>query len=156
MPSLDIPGFGNLSIEHIVLDYNGTLAVDGTILPGIADRLRQLADVYTIHVITADTFGAVRRHMASIPCEITILPSGNQAEGKFRYIRELGTNGVAAIGNGSNDRMMLEAAALGIAVMQEEGAAREALLAADIVVTDIRVALDLFMHPLRLTATLRS
>ena len=52
--------------------------------------------------------------------------------------------------------MMLEEAALGIAVILGEGAARDTLDASDIVCTDILAALDLFRNPLRMTATLRS
>jgi soluble P-type ATPase len=51
---------------------------------------------------------------------------------------------------------MLEAASLGIAVMQPEGVAIEALLAAKVAVPDIRAALDLLLHPQRLAATLRA
>jgi soluble P-type ATPase len=51
---------------------------------------------------------------------------------------------------------MLKEAILGIAVIQEEGAAVESLVAADIVTRSILDALDLLLRPLRLTATLRS
>jgi soluble P-type ATPase len=51
---------------------------------------------------------------------------------------------------------MLRSAALGIAVIQREGAAAAALLEADVVVTDVRDALDLLLNPLRLVAGLRS
>ena len=54
-----------------------------------------------------------------------------------------------------NDRLMLQTAGLGIAVMQAEGAAVETVLAADVVVPDIIAGLDLLLHPLRLVATLR-
>ena len=45
---------------------------------------------------------------------------------------------------------------LRIAVIQEEGGAVETLLVADISTRSILNALDLLLHPLRLTATLRS
>ena len=151
-----IPGYGTVHIQHIVLDYNGTLAVDGTIIPGVAERLRALAESCTIHVITADTFGTVREQIEGIPCEITVLPSHEQTKAKLRYIKELGARGVAAIGNGRNDRLMLKAAVVGIATIQGEGAFGDTLRSADIVVTDIISALDLLSHPRRLTATLRS
>ena len=51
---------------------------------------------------------------------------------------------------------MLQAAALGIAVIGPECAAAEALAAADIVAPNILAALDLLLNPLRLVATLRS
>jgi len=45
---------------------------------------------------------------------------------------------------------------LGIAVLQAEAASTEAVLAADILSRSILDALDLLLHPLRLTATLRA
>jgi soluble P-type ATPase len=60
------------------------------------------------------------------------------------------------VGNGRNDRLMLKAAALGIAVLQKEGAAASALAAADLVLPNITDALDALEHPLRLIASLRS
>jgi soluble P-type ATPase len=60
------------------------------------------------------------------------------------------------VGNGRNDRLMLEAAALGLAVILGEGASSATLAAADAVCLSIADALDLLIHPLRLTATLRS
>jgi len=50
---------------------------------------------------------------------------------------------------------MLKAAALGLCVMSQEGAAVETLLAADLLVPDIFAALDLLDKPLRLIASLR-
>ena len=50
---------------------------------------------------------------------------------------------------------MLEAAALGIAVVQRECASADALKAADVIAPDIVAALELLTHPLRLAATLR-
>ena len=71
-------------------------------------------------------------------------------------MRRLGGDNAVAVGNGRNDRLMLQEAALGIAVLQAEGAAVEALLAADLVAPDILAALDLLLVPGALTATLRS
>jgi soluble P-type ATPase len=51
---------------------------------------------------------------------------------------------------------MLKEAALGIAVVQEEGAFAETLMSADVVCTNIVSALGLLTNPLRLIATLRS
>lgn len=60
------------------------------------------------------------------------------------------------IGNGRNDRLMLQHAVLGIGVIQTEGLAVEAMMAADVVTTDIAAALVLALNPLRLVATLRT
>ena len=156
MIEVAVPGFKDLALEHLVLDYNGTLAVDGVPVKGVKSRLASLADRLTIHVITADTFGRVRSEMGEVPCRVTILPPGDQAEGKLAFVRGLGPERVAAGGNGRNDRLMVQAAALGFAVILKEGAAAETLSAADVVFTGIDAALSFFNHPLRMTATLRS
>lgn len=155
MLEIAIPGRATLRLEHLLLDYNGTLAVDGELLPGVAGRLTALSQQIDIRVLTADTFGRAAEKLAGLPCSLAILPPGNQAEAKRAALEKVGAGGAAAIGNGRNDRLMLEAAALGIAVVQGEGAAAETLLAADAVATDIRTALDLLLQPLRLVATLR-
>lgn len=156
MIHVDIPGWGPVALAHLVLDYNGTLAVDGALRDGVAERLTRLADDLTVHVLTADTFGKVRQGMRHVPCTVTILPVERQDQGKLDYVRRLGPEATCAMGNGRNDRRMLEAAALGVAVVLAEGAATASLTAADVVCGSIGDALDLLSHPLRLTATLRT
>jgi soluble P-type ATPase len=51
---------------------------------------------------------------------------------------------------------MLREAALGIAVIQAEGAASASILESDILVRDVRDALDMLLEPARLIATLRA
>jgi len=60
-----------------------------------------------------------------------------------------------AVGNGANDAQMLEAAALGIAVLGKEGLAVDALGVADVVVPRIADALEQLLKTPRLVATLR-
>jgi len=153
---VQIPGFGEIRLEHLVLDYNGTLAVDGRPVPGVREAIAALATRLTVHVVTADTFGQVRREMDGVDCTVSILPPGRQDEAKRRYVDALGADKTAAVGNGRNDAMMLEAARLGIAVILAEGASPRATAAADVVCTGIESALGLFLNPLRLTATLRT
>src|SRR4029078_13438885 len=80
---------------------------------------------------------------------------GDEDEQKARYVRGLGAATVVAIGQGANDGAMLKAAAIGIAVMGEEGLAVEALLSADVLAANIYDALNLLEYPTRLVATLR-
>lgn len=155
MIAIEVPGFGALRLEHLVLDFNGTLAVDGALLPGVAKRLAALAPQLSIHVLTADTHGTAAGALAGVPCALNVVPATGQAEAKWRFVDSLGANGLVAIGNGRNDRLMLGAARLGIAVIQSEGAAAETIAAADLVVPTLADALDLLMHPLRLVASLR-
>ena len=156
MIEVNIPGFGSIAVQHLVLDYNGTLAVDGRPAAGVKRALSALADRLTVHVVTADTFGEVAREMADVPCTVSILSPGRQDEAKCRYVERLGAEHVAAVGNGRNDALMLEASRLGIAVILAEGASPAAVQAADVVCTEILSALALLDHPLRLTATLRT
>ena len=156
MLEVDVPGGERFRLAHLVLDFNGTLACGGTLLPGVAERLEALSRALEIHVVTADTFGTVREALRSLPCSVAVLPREGQAEAKAELVERLGPEGCACVGNGRNDRLMLGRAALGIAVVEAEGAAVETVLAARVVVTGIADALDLLLDTRRLVATLRS
>jgi soluble P-type ATPase len=87
---VDIPGSGLLEISHLVLDYNGTIALDGELLAGVAWRLQLLAREMEIHVITADTFGSVAATTSFLPCTLSVLPPGDQDQAKLAYVEKLG------------------------------------------------------------------
>jgi soluble P-type ATPase len=156
MIAIDIPGFRELRLQHLVLDYNGTLGNDGVLLPGVADAIETLAVNLRVHVVTADTFGLAAAQLAGLPVELVVVPVASQPERKLEFVRRLDADLVVAIGNGRNDRKMLEVAALAIALVQKEGGAAETLAAADVVSTNILDAFGLLRHPRRLVATLRS
>ena len=156
MLQIVIPGFSTLKLHHLVLDYNGTLAYDGKLLDDVKACLGILSQSLQIHILTADTFGRAKAQLRGVDSKLSILPQENQDIGKLNYVDRLDATRVVCIGNGRNDRLMLKKAALGIAVVQGEGAASEAVMGADIIAPDIISALELLNHPLRLTATLRS
>ncbi len=156
MIKISIPGFRDLSFEHLVLDFNGTIAIDGKLIDGVKETLIRLSQELKIHVVTANTFGKVEDELNGIPCELVLLPSSNQDIEKEKLVEQLNASTVISIGNGRNDARMLKKAAIGIVVVQKEGAASETLLAANVVCPDILSALELIKHPLRLTATLRN
>ncbi len=153
---IKVPDYRDLQFDHLVLDFNGTIACDGKLLKGLVGRLEKLSEQLSIHVITADTHGFAAEQLANFPCEIKILPEGRQDDAKALCVKELGAKHVLAIGNGRNDKKMLEAAEIGVAVISPEALSVETLSAADIVTQDIISALDLLLKPLRLVATLRS
>jgi len=155
MIELKIPDFGNMQLRYLVMDYNGTLAVDGVFLPGVGDKLVELSRKLTLYILTADTFGKVKAETQGLPLKVTITPKNDQAQAKKVFISKLGAEQTVAIGNGRNDRLMLKAARLGLACIQTEGAAGLTLQAADVITTGINEALDLLLNPLRLKATLR-
>ena len=156
MIQLSIPGFGELALSHLVIDYNGTLAQDGKLLPGAREVLHTAAKDLNIHVLTADTFGLAAGQLSGLPVTLTVLSPDNQAEAKRSFVESLGASSTVAIGNGRNDRGMLAESALGIAVIQGEGAAAAAITSADIVAANVLDAFDLLNQPKRLIATLRS
>ncbi|HEY7677601.1 MAG TPA: ATPase P [Candidatus Methylomirabilis sp.] len=155
MITIEIPGWGRLEIDHLVLDLNGTLATDGRVPPEVAERARALGALVQLHVLTADTFGTAAS-LEGLGARIVRLGPGDQVEAKAAAVRALGSDRTVAIGNGMNDEAMLGEAALGIAVIGREGAAVPALMAADLAVTSIEDALDLLLCPNRLVASLRT
>lgn len=155
MLTVMIPGHKTLELSHLVLDYNGTLALDGLLLEGVKPRLNQLAEKVTVHILTGDGFGTAKKELVDINCQLEILPAENQATAKEKYIEKLAAEQFVAIGNGRNDKKMLEKATLSMIVIGNEGCAKETLMVADIVVPHILAALDLLQYPLRLKATLR-
>ncbi len=152
---IDIPNFKQCDIKHIVLDYNGTLATDGILLPKIGDLLMILCKQYTLHVITSDTFSSAAKQLEEFDVELKILKSQNHTQEKADYITSLGSQYCAAIGNGNNDSEMLKTSAIGIAVVGDEGCSTIAMSNADIVCKKSMDALMLFVQTKRLTATLR-
>lgn len=156
MIDIDIPGYGHLMLEHIVFDYNGTVAIDGEIIPGVKKAFQSLAKRLTIHILTADTFGKAKSRLSGCPCQLTILPEDNQDIAKRNFVQSLGAAQTVAVGNGRNDQLMLRTSTLGIAVILTEGASAETLAMANVVCTNILDALALLNNPLRLVATLRS
>ena len=155
MITVDIPGRGKLEIKHVVLDYNGTMALDGNLLPGVEEKLNLLGEIIKVHILTADTFGKCRNRCEGINGTVNILSQPVGAEEKEAFVEELGAENVVAVGNGTNDSLMLDRAALGIAVMGPEGMSVKALRGADVAVKDINEGLELLIKPDRLKATLR-
>ena len=155
MIELSIPGRGTVRLQHLVTDVNGTLAVDGILMEGLAKRIASLQDRLRIHLLTADTHGRQAEIDRQLNLVATRLGPGNEQEQKRAYVEKLGPECVVAIGQGANDAAMLKVAALGICVISPEGTALETLLAADVVTADIMAAFELLDKPLRLVATLR-
>jgi P-type E1-E2 ATPase len=155
MIDLDIPGRGPIRLEHLVLDVNGTIAKDGRLIDKVARPLNALRDRFQIHLLTADTYGKQDSIDVMLGLKAVRLTPGSEAEQKAGYVRNLGAEKVVAVGNGANDAAMLKTAAIGIAVLGDEGLAVEALQAADIFVLSALDAFNLLEFPARLVATLR-
>lgn len=155
MIQIDIPGYGLLTIENLIMDFNGTLALDGHLIQGVAERLERLANDLDLSILTADTFGLVEKSCSGLPMRIQKLQKGQEAEQKGMILNKMGCNVTAAMGNGANDLKMLEMACLSIMVLGQEGASMRSLTSADICVPDPCSGLDLLLFPKRIVATLR-
>ncbi len=157
MLHIPIPGGDDLLLNHLVCDINGTLAVDGYISTPIRERLSTLSGQLQVHFLSADTYGTLQQlvdefRQAGVSVRMERVKRG---EDKAAYVRTLSPEQVVALGNGVNDVSMFHLARLSIAICGAEGLAKEALQVATLVVPGPEVALDLLLHPRRLTATLR-
>lgn len=157
MIAISIPGRElKLELHNLLLDMNGTLTTDGILIPGVKEKLEQLKAQLKMYLLTADTHGNGTTVAAELGIEIFKVSGEAGGQDKLDFLNTLGAKCTAAIGNGYNDALMLEHAALAITVLGEEGAAVHALKRADIVVKDINDALSLLLNPLRIIATLRA
>lgn len=155
MFELNIPGFGLVKLKYLVSDFTGTLSVDGKLINGVKEKLIEISKLLEIHILTADTFGRAKEELNGINCVIQILKGENHDIQKEEYIKKLGSEHVIALGNGNNDRRMLEHAKIGIAVCLNEGCSIDAIKSANILVSSPLDAIDLLLSPKRLKATLR-
>jgi soluble P-type ATPase len=155
MISIDIQGWGNMEIENVVLDLNGTLAADGKIPSEVKKKVSALVGRVKIYLLTADTQGTATEEIREMKVDLVKVEGKDSKEGKFNFLKSLDLEKTVAMGNGNNDELILKEAALGIAILGDEGVSVTALKQADIVVKNISDALDLLLKPKRLMATLR-
>ena len=154
MIHIEIPGRVPMDIANVVLDYNGTIAVDGAVLPELRERLKALLELVPVYVLTADTYGTVRAQCEPLGLTVHTFPREGAAKCKEEIVRSL-PGASACFGNGFNDIAMFGEAALSIAIMGKEGACGKLLTCADVVVTNALDAFDLLLRTDRLRATLR-
>ena len=155
MLTIEIPDYKTMELEYLVLDYNGTLAVDGEIPKGVRDRLVKLAQDLKIYVLTADTRGNAQEVCKDLPVTIQIFPNDGALQAKCDVVEGLGADRCITVGNGRNDKLMCRVSALAIAVLEKEGMCGKLLGEADVLVKSIEDGLDLLLKPKRLIATLR-
>lgn len=152
---IEIPGYGELHLTHLLLDYNGTIAKDGRIPDSVKERLLELSKEFEIYVLTADTHGTAAGQCEGLGVHLRTFPVGNAAEHKLAAVEEFGGEGCVCVGNGRNDSLMFQKAALSIAVMDMEGMYAGLLREADICVRSIEDGLDLLRYPKRIIADMR-
>lgn len=152
--NIDIPGYGIIDIENVIMDFNGTIAVDGVVKYSVKKRIMMLAEMYKLYVITSDTQGTAAKELQDLPVTLKIFNNSNAGDCKRQIVEELGGK-CACIGNGNNDTKMFEAAELSIAVLEDEGIYVPILKSADLLVKTSEDALDLLLDTTRLISGLR-
>jgi len=156
MIKVAIPGKGVLELKYVVFDVNGTLAVDGQLLPDVPELLANLKEHLEIHLLTADTHGKQAEIDSILNLKADRIKPGDEARQKATYVENLGPKNTVAVGQGANDSLMLKSAVIGICTLSAEGSALETLLGSDLVVPNIQSALIILLNPTRLIASLRS
>lgn len=153
---INIPGRGIMKIKNLLLDYNGTIACDGKVIPSVKEKIEAINKKgIRVHIVTADTHGTVRNQCVNMAIEIQIFDNSNAAENKREIVEKLGAEYCICIGNGFNDGQMFEACNISIIVIGVEGCSAKSLMKADIVCKNIEEAFDLILKPSRIIATLR-
>ncbi len=155
MIEINIPGFGSVRLNHLVSDFTGTLSFNGKLIPGVKERLNNLSESLSIHILTSNTFGTAKSELADVSCQLSILEGEFHDLQKEEYVERLGATSVIAFGNGNNDRKMLRVARIGVAVTGKEGGAVDILMAGDFNISSVTDGFDLLLHTKRLKATLR-
>jgi soluble P-type ATPase len=154
MISIERPGQGNLEIEFILIDFEGTLASDRRVHPKAKDKINLLSKRTKIYILAKGEKEGVEESLRRVKAEIFYLTEGDFSRRKLDLLRQLGPTRTIAIGNGVDDAPMIEEAGLGICIISKEGTSAEAMKRADVVVSNILDALDFLLKPLRQKATL--
>lgn len=150
--TVSIPGLDELRLQDLLLDVNGTLTDRGQLLDEIEQRIDRLRETLEIHLVSADTFDTLEELAERLRVRAIRAASGAD---KLGLLERLGRESCVVVGNGANDALVLQSAALGIAIIGPEGASAAALRAADLVCATAPGALDLLLKPRALAATLR-
>lgn len=152
---IEIPGYKSLNLKYLLLDYNGTIALDGHLSETVKEMIHALSEELKIFVLTADTHGTAAAECAGLPLTLKTFPTDSAMESKLQILKELGADNCCAIGNGRNDILMCKDATLSICIMGEEGCCSQLINHTHVTVKSIENALELLLKPKRLIATLR-
>lgn len=146
-------GVGEIELDTIILDLNGTLAVNGKLVDGVKERLSKLKELgYTIYLFTGDQRG----NAALLAAEIGIvLQKATSSDEKEELSLKLNSEKTVAIGNARIDIGTFKHSKVRIATVQAEGIHVEILKHVDILTTSINDALDILINPDTFNATMR-
>lgn len=154
MIKIEIPGRGDYEIENAVFDYNGTVAVNGEVNENTQKNLKKLSEYVNIYILTADTYGTVKKKCENLPVSVEVFPTHDAADYKEKIVKSLSGKSIC-FGNGYNDIKMFDIADLSVCIIEGEGCSGKLLSHSDIVVNSIDDAFGLVFNTDRIKATLR-
>jgi len=152
---VEIPGYITYDLKYLLLDYNGTIALDGHMSSPVKELIRNVANDLEVFVLTADTHGTAAAECEDLPVTLKTFPTDTAMYSKLEILNSLGAGNCCTIGNGRNDLLMCQEAALSISVIGNEGCYSKLIAHTTITVKKIEDGLELLMRPKRLIATLR-
>ena len=152
---LEIPGYITYDLKYLLLDYNGTIALDGHMSESVKELIRKISADLDIFVLTADTHGTAADECEGLPVTLKTFPTATAMDSKLEILNSLGADNCCTIGNGRNDLLMCRESALSISVIGEEGCYSKLITQTNITVKTIENGLELLLKPKRLIATLR-
>ena len=155
MIKIDIPCWENLEIENIVLDMNGTVATDGRIPPDVKEKIGSLSEKVRIYLLTADTYETADEEIWDTKVKLVRVAGEDTQKEKLEFLKTLDLEKTVVLGNGNSDQLIMKEACLGIAILGDEGISIPTMKNSDLLVKSISDALNLFLKPKRLIATLR-
>lgn len=149
-----VPEVGEIEINTIVFDLNGTLQVNKKIPEGVKERLARLSDLgFELVFFSGDVRGNAADIAADLGIKFVKTVSGKEKEAAFlKYDPET----TAAIGNARIDIGKFKHAKLSIATLQAEGIHVGILKYVDVIVPHINDALDFFLDEGTFKGTMRA
>ncbi len=142
-----------LKLDTLILDLNGTITIDGKLIPWVKDKILALQkEWWTVLLCSGDTQWTAAKIAQWLWATLYICKNQND---KKNVLKKHKTKHCATIGNGHIDLKLMEKCSLSIAVIQAEWCYSKSMLSSDIVCTNIIDALDILLLPKRLIATLR-
>lgn len=150
----DVPEVGEIEINTIVFDLNGTLQVQKQIPDGVKERLQKLTEMGMEMVFfTGDARG--NAHLIAEELGISFKKCVNGAE-KEAAMSDYDPETTAAIGNARIDIGTFKNAKLAIGTLQAEGIHVGILEHIDVLVPSIVDALDFFIDDGAFRGTMRT
>ncbi len=146
-------GVGEIELSTIILDLNGTIAIDGQIVIGVKERIEKLKELgFKIYLFTGDQRGNAAMQAEKLGIEVE---KATTADEKETLTKKLDVDHTVAIGNGRIDIGTFKPCKLRIGTLQREGIHVGILEHIDILVPSINDALDLLINENSFNATMR-